>query len=68
MQKLPPAERVELAKKQQAQRQELEKKIAEVAKKRDGYLATEVKGTKDSFDSRVFESVKVVAGKAGIAY
>jgi Mg-chelatase subunit ChlD len=68
MQKLPPAERVELAKKQQAQRQELEKKIAEVAKKRDGYLATEVKEKKDSFDSRVFESVKAVAGKAGVAY
>jgi Mg-chelatase subunit ChlD len=68
MKDLSPAERVEFAKKQQAQRKEVEGKIAEVSKKRDAFLASQVKEKKDSFDSRVFESVKTSAAKAGVAY
>lgn len=68
MQAMPESERVEFAKKQQAQRRTIESQIAEVSKKRDAFLATEVKEKKDSFDSRVFESVKTAASKAGVAY
>lgn len=68
MQKMKPAERVEFAKKNQAERQELEKQIAEISKKRDEFMATKVAEKKDSFDNRVFESVKASAKKAGVAY
>ena len=68
MQKLSQPERVEFAKKQQARRQTLEKEIALVTKQRDDFIATQVKEKKDSFDSRVFESVKTSASKAGVKY
>ena len=68
MRKMSKEERVEFAKKQQAQRQQIEGRIVELAKKRDAFVAKEVAGKKDSFDSRVFESVKTSAAKAGVAY
>ncbi len=68
MQKMKPAERVEFAKKNQAERQALEKQISELSKKRDEFMASKVAEKKDSFDNRVFESVKTSAKKAGVAY
>lgn len=61
-------ERVEYAKKQQAQRKEVAEKIAAVSKKRDAFLNSQAKVQKDSFDGRVFESVKTAAARAGVAY
>jgi hypothetical protein len=68
MKKMSKEERVAFARKQQAQRQEIEGKIVELAKKRDAFVAKESATKKDSFDARVFESVKASAAKAGIAY
>jgi hypothetical protein len=68
MKALNPAERVEYAKKQQAQRNEVAQKIATVSKKRDAFLGAQVKTQKDSFDGRVFESVKTTAAKVGVVY
>jgi Mg-chelatase subunit ChlD len=68
MKPMAPAERVEFARKQQAQRQALEKQITELSKKRDEFINTKVAAKKDSFDNRVFESVKTSAAKAGVAY
>lgn len=60
--------RVEFLKQQQAQRKELEAKVVEVSKKRDAWIAKNAKVEKDSFDGRVFESVKNSAAKVGVAY
>ncbi len=68
MQALAPAERVEFARKQQAHRAQLEQQITDLSKKRDEFLSTKVADKKDSFDNRVFESVKTSAAKAGVAY
>ena len=68
MQKLSAEERVAFAKAQQAKRGDLQTRIAEVAKKRDAYVATKSAEKTDSFDARVFESVKTAAKKAGVAY
>lgn len=68
LKKLSKDERVAFAKQQQAQRQKLEGKIAELAKKRDAYVTSKASEKKDSFDNRVFESVKASAAKAGVAY
>jgi Mg-chelatase subunit ChlD len=68
LQHLKPAERVALAREQQANRARLEAEIATVSKERDGYLATHASDKKDSFDGRVFEAVKATAAKAGVKY
>ena len=68
MQKMNKEERVQFAQKQKAKRQEIEGRIAELAKKRDAFVAKETAGKKDSFDARVFESVKRAAAKADVAY
>lgn len=62
------AKQVEFLQKQQAQRKELEAKVVEVSKKRDAWIAKNAKTEKDSFDGRVFESVKNSAAKVGVAY
>jgi hypothetical protein len=62
------AQRVAFANEQHAHRARLQEEISTIAKKRDDFLATKAKDTKDSFDSRVFESVKTEAAKAGVAY
>jgi hypothetical protein len=67
MQKLSKAERVEYAQKQQSRRATLEKEIAEASKKRDAFIASQA-DKKDAFDTRVFESVKGTAAKAGVKY
>lgn len=68
MKKMSKEERVAYAKKQAEQRKQIEGRIAELSKKRDAYVAKESAAKKDSFDNRVFESVKTSAAKAGIAY
>jgi hypothetical protein len=68
MQKMGKDERVAFAKQQQEKRKQIEGKIGELSKKRDAHVAKEVAGKKDSFDARVFESVKTSAAKAGIIY
>jgi hypothetical protein len=68
MRTMSPTERVEFAKQQQTKRAQLESEIVTLAKKRDEYIATKSKDSKDSFDTRVFESVKTSAAKAGVAY
>ncbi len=68
MQKMSEDERVKFAQAQQQKRQDLEKKIVELSKKRDEFVAKKAGEKKDSFDERVFESVKVAAKKADVAY
>jgi hypothetical protein len=49
------------------EREELRAKIVELSKKRDEYLAEELKkrGAKDSFDSSVLEALSEQAAKKG---
>ncbi len=68
MQKLNEGERVKFAQAQQQKRQDLEKQITELSKKRDAFVSQKAKESKDSFDERVFESVKAEAAPAGVAY
>jgi Mg-chelatase subunit ChlD len=68
MQKMDEGQRVQFAKDQQAKRQGIEKKITELSHKRDEFVANKAKDSKDSFDERVFESVKTEAAPAGVAY
>lgn len=68
LRKLPKAKQVEFLKEQNAQRQQLEAKVVEVNKKRDAWISKNAKVEKDSFDGRVFESVKSSAAKVGVAY
>lgn len=68
LKKLSPEKQVEFLKQQQAQRKDLEAKVVEVSKKRDAWIATNAKAKADSFDGRVFESVKNSAAKVGVAY
>jgi hypothetical protein len=68
MKRLSKEERVAFATKKQAERRELEGRIATLASKRDAFNATAVAKDKDSFDARVFESVKLNASTAGVAY
>jgi Mg-chelatase subunit ChlD len=68
MQKMNEGERVKFAQQQQAKRQDLEKQITELSKKRDEFVSKKSKESKDSFDERVFESVKTEAAPAGVAY
>ncbi|MFT3839942.1 MAG: VWA domain-containing protein [Myxococcaceae bacterium] len=68
MQGMDEGQRVKFAQDQQVKRQGIEKKITELSKKRDDFVAKQAKETKDSFDERVFESVKTEAAPAGVAY
>ncbi|MBS1149126.1 MAG: hypothetical protein H6Q89_824 [Myxococcaceae bacterium] len=68
LRKLSKEKQVEFLKQQNAQRQELEAKVVEVNKKRDAWISKNAKTEKDSFDGRVFESVKSSAAKVGVAY
>lgn len=68
MQGMDEGQRVKFAQDQQAKRQGIEKQITELSKKRDDFVAKQAKGAKDSFDERVFESVKTEAAPAGVAY
>ena len=67
LRKLSKPKQVEFLKEQNAQRQQLEAKVLEVNKKRDAWISKNAKTEKDSFDGRVFESVKASAAKVGVA-
>ena len=69
LKKLTPEERKERLEKKAKEREELRTKIVELSKKRDEFLAAELKkrgGAKDSFDSSVLEALSEQAAKKGI--
>lgn len=68
MKKMKPEERKEHLEKKSKEREVLRAKIVELSKKRDEFLAAELKkrGAKDSFDSSVLEALSEQAGKKGI--
>ncbi len=68
LRKMSKPRQVEFLKEQNAQRQQLEARVLEVNKKRDAWISKNAKADKDSFDGRVFESVKSSAAKVGVAY
>jgi len=68
MQKMSEGERVKFAQEQQAKRKDLEAQISTLSKKRDEFVSKKSAEKKDSFDERVFESVKTEAAPAGVAY
>lgn len=68
LQKLSKDKQVEFLREQNAERQKLEAKVAEVNKKRDAWLSKNTKTEKDAFDTRVLESIKESAAKVGVAY
>jgi Mg-chelatase subunit ChlD len=68
MQKMSKQERVDYVNKQASTRSELEKKVLQVSKERDAWIQKNASEKKDSFDGRVFESVKASAAKVGVAY
>lgn len=68
LRKLSKAKQVEFLQEQNAQRKQLEAKVVEVNKKRDEWISKNAKTAKDSFDGRVFESVKSSAAKVGVTY
>ena len=68
LRKLPTEKQVEFLHAQQAERQQLEAKVLEVSKKRDAWMAKNATDKKDSFDTRVFESVKKQGAKVGVTY
>ena len=68
MQKMNEGERVHYAKDQQAKRKQLEAQISDLSKKRDEFVSKNAAAEKDSFDNRVFESVKTEAAPAGVAF
>ena len=68
MKKMSKEERVAFAQKKQAERKALEGKISALAQKRDAFISKASAKDTGSFDSRVFESVKASAQKAGVAY
>lgn len=68
MQTMSDDERVAYAKDQQQKRKVIEEKIVELSKKRDSYVAEKAGEKTDSFDERVFGSVKAAAKKANVTY
>jgi hypothetical protein len=68
MQKMSDDARVSYAKDQQQKRKVLEGKIAELSTKRDSYVSDKAGAKADSFDERVFGSVKAAAKKADVTY
>jgi len=67
--KLTPDERKAFLEQKSKEREELRAKIVELSKKRDDFLAAELKkrGAKDSFDSSVLEALSEQAGRKGIS-
>jgi hypothetical protein len=66
--KLPPEERKAYLDRKAKEREDLRAKIVDLSKKRDEFLAAELKkrGAKDSFDSSVLEALSEQAGRKGI--
>ena len=57
----------------QTERAELQKKVVELSKERDAYIAAENKrlaaqGKGDAFDAKVAETLRAQAAKKGIEY
>jgi hypothetical protein len=69
LKKLSPEERKARLEQKAKEREELRAKIVDLSKKRDEYLAEELKkrGAKDSFDSSVLEALSEQAAKKGIS-
>lgn len=66
---LKPAEREAFLKKNAEEKKALEEKLSQVAKQRAEWLTKNAKAAKaDSFDERVFESVKRKAADVGVGY
>lgn len=68
LQKLSPEERRAAVQKVANERKALEQQLTKLAKERDGWLAKNAATKKDSFDEKVFDSVKARAKTAGVAY
>ncbi len=71
MKKMSKEERKEYIEKKAKERTELQKKIAELSKKRSEYIKKELSkssGKKDGFDEKVIEAVRKHASKKGIKY
>lgn len=67
---VPKAEREAFVRQQNAEQQQLQAKLVDLANKRDEFLKAESKKKKssDAFDDQVFEGVKKSAAKVGVAY
>jgi uncharacterized protein YegL len=72
LRKLKPAEREELVKKRQAERQAIQKQIDELAAKRQAHLVSELEDAQQkgqsNLDQPIYETIKAQAGKKGIQY
>jgi Mg-chelatase subunit ChlD len=68
LKKLTANERTQFVAKQAEQRKQLAAQATALSKKRDEWILKNAKTDKDSFDNRVFESVKTNAAKVGVAY
>jgi hypothetical protein len=71
MQKMTKEEREKYIEEKRVEREKLQKEIEELSRKRQEYIAGELKkrgGARDAFDEKVIESVKKQAEKKGIAY
>lgn len=65
---VPAAERQAFLEKQAKEKQTLEKKIVETAKKREAWMAENAKSKTDSFDEQVMENVAKQASSVGVTY
>ncbi len=68
MRKMAPKEREEFVATNVAQRQKLQSEINALSSKREAWLKENAKPAKDSFDDKVFESVKTKAADVGVKY
>ncbi len=68
LRKMSKAQRLEFVEAQRQQRVQLEAKVTEVTKKRDQWMLKNATPKEDSFDGRVFESVKNRAAAVGVTY
>ncbi len=66
-----PSAQVEYVKTKTNERKELSKSIRELSEKRDTYLKEEVAkvgANKDSFDAKIFGTIRIQAAKKGLLY
>ena len=68
LRKMSKEERKAYLTKQAETRKKLETQVVELSKKRDAWIAEHAATDKDSFDGRVFESVKKRAATVGVSY
>ncbi len=65
---LEPAKRAAFVEKTAAEKKQAQEKLVSLSKERDEWLAKNAKASKDSFDEKVFDSVKKKASAVGVAY